>query len=34
MCYGKITFILPTKNHENEIVENIPTLKSFLEDKY
>jgi dolichyl-phosphate beta-glucosyltransferase len=34
MSYGKITIILPTKNHENEIVENIATLKSFLKDKY
>ena len=34
MSYGKITIILPTKNHENKIVENILTLESFLEDKY
>lgn len=34
MSYGKITIILPTKNHENKIVENIVTLESFLEDKY
>ena len=34
MSYGKITIILPTKNHENEIVENILSLESFLVTKY
>ena len=34
MSYGNITIILPTKNHEYKIVENILTLERFLEDKY